>query len=477
MRLLCALGLFLALLHVTSCLLIGAFNIPNFGPKKSGIDDPKKEYEEARNIIKEIVQRYDIILIQGLQDKDLSVTKRLKALVNKGSDQFSYIVSEPLPLGSSIFQFVRNKERYLFLYKNKKVTVKDSFQYTASGFNRPPFVVQFSSTQTAVKEFVLIPIHTKPGSAVKEIDALVGVVKKAERKWTNNNIMVLGDFNADGKHVKAGDWKKIRLFDTNKNFHWLIANGVDTTLAAKSSNTYDRIVVTTEMEKGVVPGSAGVFDFREKYDLRDKVTISIPCFVFLCSAGKSSGPELRDEMEGRRQHEKEMLPGVARPQRHPTDEQETHQGEQQNGSMSPDEARVSLQQSSSCRHELPRARMAAPHSGTDLVWCAGASAGGMILHGSTAPTAVATPDSVTLDSLSSTATGLSVFASGTAPALVVDSHGSASAESEAAACDSREDGDRTTDACICEMCMDWAWAIDRKLSIIFPFSRASFSSL
>ncbi|KAI4788524.1 hypothetical protein KUCAC02_035803, partial [Chaenocephalus aceratus] len=35
MRLLCALGLFLALLHVTSCLLIGAFNIENFGVKKN----------------------------------------------------------------------------------------------------------------------------------------------------------------------------------------------------------------------------------------------------------------------------------------------------------------------------------------------------------------------------------------------------------------------------------------------------------
>ncbi|KAJ4927683.1 hypothetical protein JOQ06_015486 [Pogonophryne albipinna] len=73
-------------------------------------------------------------------------------------------------------------------------------------------------------------------------------------------------------------------------------------------------------------------------------------------------------MEERRQHEKEMLPGVSRPQRHPTDEQELHQGEQQNGLMPLDEAMVSLQQSSSCRHELPRTRMAAPHSGTDLVW-------------------------------------------------------------------------------------------------------------
>ncbi|XP_033982024.1 deoxyribonuclease-1-like [Trematomus bernacchii] len=176
-----------------------------------------------------------------------------------------------------------------FLCRDETVTVTDSFQYNDKGFSRPPFVVKFSSTQTAVKEFVLIPIHTKPGNAVKEIDALVDVVKKAKLKWKNNNIMVLGDFNADGKHVKKKDWKKIRLLDTNKkDFHWLIANGVDTTLAAKSSNTYDRIVVTTEMEKGVVAGSAKVFDFREEYDLRDKakkVSDHFPVEVELEAAG------------------------------------------------------------------------------------------------------------------------------------------------------------------------------------------------
>ncbi|KAJ4919690.1 hypothetical protein JOQ06_022369 [Pogonophryne albipinna] len=102
------------------------------------------ELTNQNYIFFQIVQRYDIILIQGLQDKDLSVTKRLKALVNN-----------------------LHKERYLFLYRKETVSVKDSFQYTGKGFERPPFVVQFSSRQTAVKEFVLIPIHTRPGSAVK----------------------------------------------------------------------------------------------------------------------------------------------------------------------------------------------------------------------------------------------------------------------------------------------------------------------
>ncbi|XP_033982017.1 deoxyribonuclease-1-like isoform X3 [Trematomus bernacchii] len=264
MRLLCALGLFLALLHVTSCLLIGAFNIENFGHGKFNKEvTTPKGIIKAIDIITEIVQRYDIILIQELRDKDGTVTERLMELVNKGSHQFRNISSGYLGPSS-------RKERYLFLYSDETVTVKDqedSFQYddTAGVFDRPPFVVKFSSTQTG-KEFVLIPIHTQTDKAVKEIDALVDVVKEAKLKWTNNNIMVLGDFNADGTYVTAEDWDDIRLF-TNKNFHWLIKDGVDTTVAAKSSNTYDRIVVTTEMNNGVVKDSAKVFNFKTNYGL------------------------------------------------------------------------------------------------------------------------------------------------------------------------------------------------------------------
>ncbi|KAK5885548.1 hypothetical protein CesoFtcFv8_019247 [Champsocephalus esox] len=261
MRLLWALGLFSALLHVTSCLWIGAFNIQCFGPKKSGIKDPKNKYEEARDIIKKIVLRYDIIVIQEVLDPDGKVTNRLKDLVNNGYDQFKHRVSNPLGPAN-------HKERYLFLYRKDKVSEKGSFQYDVKGFDRPPFVVQFSSTHTGV-DFVLIPIHTKPDHAVEEIDALVDVVEAAEQRWKNNNIMVLGDFNAGVRYVGIDAWRDIRLL-TEKGFHSLINDGVATTLAETTIQTHDRIVVSDEMKKGVVAGTAKVFDFKKEYGLGDQ---------------------------------------------------------------------------------------------------------------------------------------------------------------------------------------------------------------
>lgn len=55
------------------------------------------------------------------------------------------------------------------------------------------------------------------------------------------NIMIMGDFNADGSYVSKKGMKAIRI-KSDKNFHWLISDDVDTTTRLKNDNTYDRFV-------------------------------------------------------------------------------------------------------------------------------------------------------------------------------------------------------------------------------------------
>lgn len=55
------------------------------------------------------------------------------------------------------------------------------------------------------------------------------------------NVMILGDFNADGSYVSKKDMKEIRI-RSDKNFHWLISDDVDTTVNKGNDNTYDRWV-------------------------------------------------------------------------------------------------------------------------------------------------------------------------------------------------------------------------------------------
>lgn len=53
--------------------------------------------------------------------------------------------------------------------------------------------------------------------------------------------MILGDFNADGSYVTNEEMKRIRIY-TNKKFHWLIGDDVDTTAKTSNDHTYDRSV-------------------------------------------------------------------------------------------------------------------------------------------------------------------------------------------------------------------------------------------
>lgn len=55
------------------------------------------------------------------------------------------------------------------------------------------------------------------------------------------NIMILGDFNADGAYVTNKEMKEIRI-RSKKNFHWLISDDMDTTANTTNEHTYDRHV-------------------------------------------------------------------------------------------------------------------------------------------------------------------------------------------------------------------------------------------
>uniref|UniRef100_A0A3Q3WKI1 Deoxyribonuclease n=1 Tax=Mola mola TaxID=94237 RepID=A0A3Q3WKI1_MOLML len=245
-----------------------AFNIKTFGNKKAS-------NMTLMNIISTIVHRYDIILIQEVRDNNLSATKKLMERVNKGSHPFRYshIVSEPL--GRSSY-----KERYLFLYREETVSVAKSYTYDdgcescgTDTFSREPFVVMFSSKYTAVRDFVLIPQHTSPDFAVAELNALYDVVADVRTRWKTKDIVLLGDFNAGCNYVVDSEWQQIRLF-TDKNFHWLIKNDADTTVTTTNC-PYDRIVVTNDMMRGVVPGSAETYNYMMDLALSHSLALAV----------------------------------------------------------------------------------------------------------------------------------------------------------------------------------------------------------
>ncbi|XP_059548755.1 LOW QUALITY PROTEIN: deoxyribonuclease-1-like 2 [Myotis daubentonii] len=271
-----------------AALRIGAFNIQSFG-------DSKVLDSDCASVIAQILAGYDITLVQEVRDPDLSAVSVLMEQINSVSrHQYSYVSSEPL--GRDQY-----KEMYLFVYRKDAVSVVDTYQYPdpEDTFSREPFVVKFSAPSsgeappllqapplprapptpdlpppTAAKELVLVPLHAAPHHAVAEIDALYDVYLDIIDKWGTDDMLFLGDFNADCSYVKEQDWAAIRL-RSSEVFKWLIPDSADTTVG-NSDCAYDRIVVCgAHLRRSLKPQSATVHNFQEVFGLDQTQALAI----------------------------------------------------------------------------------------------------------------------------------------------------------------------------------------------------------
>lgn len=250
---------------------IASFNIQRLGPTK--LSD--------KNIVKYLIKifsRYDIIIMLEVVDKTgKAIEKFLKELNSTGANKkrpFTMIGSSRL--GRSLY-----KEQFVCFYREDEAKLVDTYQYEDNqegdedAFSREPFILRFSCKHTVLKDLVLIPVHTKPKDSQKELDELYDVFRQVKEKWKTDNVMILGDFNADGAYVSKKKMKSIRI-RTDPDFRWLIGDDVDTTASLSNDHTYDRIVVyKDDMFDAVVPGSAKPFNFQQAYKLSEEMALDI----------------------------------------------------------------------------------------------------------------------------------------------------------------------------------------------------------
>ncbi|EOA95058.1 Deoxyribonuclease I-like 2, partial [Anas platyrhynchos] len=226
-------------------LRIGAFNIQVFG-------DSKMSDEAVAGVIINVLRRYDVVLVQEVRDSDLSaVTELMEQLNSVSSAPYDYEISGPL--GRENY-----KEMYLFIYRTDVVSVVDTYQYEDPQdiFSREPFILRVSAPRTKAGEFVMVPLHSAPHDAAAEIDALYDVYLAVLNKWGTDNIVFLGDFNADCAYVKPSDWASIRL-RTSDIFKWLIPDS-------------SIVVCGAKLKRSIVPNSATVYNFQRAFQLEQE---------------------------------------------------------------------------------------------------------------------------------------------------------------------------------------------------------------
>ncbi|KAM6981485.1 deoxyribonuclease I-like 1-like isoform 5-T6 [Tautogolabrus adspersus] len=260
------------LLNTITSLKICAFNVQSFGESKA-------HNKKVMGILLKILSRCDLCLIQEVRD---SKGEAIRALLNdlngyEESNSYSYVASERL--GRKTY-----KEQYVYIYRKNMLEVKEHYQYPkpegeghndTDVFSREPFIVRFHSPTTLVKDFVLIGQHTCPKNAMKEMDQLYTVFKGVHQKWKTDNVMILGDLNADCSYVTIKGWRAVRL-RSDPRFRWLIGDEQDTTVREKTHCAYDRIIVHgREITSCIVPGSAQPFNFKENFHLTEEEALEV----------------------------------------------------------------------------------------------------------------------------------------------------------------------------------------------------------
>jgi len=228
---------------------LASFNIQVFGKSK-------RSKPGVMRILTGIVSSYDITAIQEFRDKEMKTLPIFVDQINSRSEKtFSYV-------GSPRLGRTNSKERYGFVFDVNRVRqIGRAYVWPDPEdiFEREPFIVQFKSGNF---DYTLVNVHIKPKDATREIMALETVVNDILISNNERDVIVLGDFNADGDYFNENISGGIR-----SNFYtWVIDDSVDTTLA-RSDYTYDRIVFLTQFTTEDFKGTSGVFRFDEFYNL------------------------------------------------------------------------------------------------------------------------------------------------------------------------------------------------------------------
>ena len=84
---------------------------------------------------------------------------------------------------------------------------------------------------------MLVGMHVDPDDAVAEINHLKSSHAQIQEHFSTDNILIMGDFNADCSYVPKSKLGSLDL--RAEGFYWLIDDDADTTVAATDC-AYDR---------------------------------------------------------------------------------------------------------------------------------------------------------------------------------------------------------------------------------------------
>ena len=233
---------------------IATFNIKVFGKTKMGKPDVVTQLVDT-------VLQYDLVAIQEIKDIDETVPYNFLAELNNASGNF-WNISLSVRSGTQADD-QSSQEQYAYYYNHsvfREIGEGELYNDSANDyFQREPYRAQFellnASGNSSGFDFTLFTIHTKPASALAEIDALHEVIQSyQENDSTETDVILLGDLNAECSYASAQELWESPL--RQPQYNWLVNDIADTTVSSTDC-AYDRIITLDDLN-GRLVGSWGI---------------------------------------------------------------------------------------------------------------------------------------------------------------------------------------------------------------------------
>jgi len=233
---------------------IATFNIKVFGKAKMG------KPEVVSQLVDTVLQ-YDLVAIQEIKDIDETVPYDFLTELNNASGDF-WNMSLSVRSGTQADD-QSSQEQYAYYYNKtvfREIGEGQLFNDSANDyFQREPYFAQFEllniSGNSSGFDFTLFTIHTKPASALAEINALHEVIQSyRENNSAETDLILLGDLNADCSYATAQELWESPL--RQPQYNWLVNDIADTTVSSTDC-AYDRIITIDDLN-GRLVGSWGI---------------------------------------------------------------------------------------------------------------------------------------------------------------------------------------------------------------------------
>ena len=219
---------------VPESVAIGTYNIQAFGLTKLG----RPNTLEA---LATVGSRFDVLALQEIGSNASTAREETCEAVIAG-----YVERLNALVGPSAYTYVR-ADQFAIVYRADLFELLSWESYSGSAsFAYPPLAAHLR-VRDAPFDFVIVSLHVRPTAAAAEIASLDDVALQFSERFNERDVMMLGDFNADGAYYEEGEGASLEGFPIT-SFITVVPNDADTTVG-EAAYAYDRIQLSADLAR------------------------------------------------------------------------------------------------------------------------------------------------------------------------------------------------------------------------------------